>query len=236
MTFDVEFIENNNVLDVEFESVIQTGVDPEKVYNEGYNDGYAKAESENPLQYIYVKGFQWYKIDFPEGFDFVLNLLNKPDDCNAMLFGAKGIKTATISCDVEGTVAYGQMFRDCTVEIVDLTKFKPLPTNISYFAYYATKLKTILGAFDLSQCTAMTSAFAVANALEDIEFVPNTIKININFAYSNNLTAKSIQSIIDGLADLTGQTAQTVSWHSTVINKLTTEQYDQIIAKNWNFN
>lgn len=44
----------------------------------------------------------------------------------------------------------------------------------------------------------------------------------------------TLQSIIDGLADLTGGTAQTLTLNSNVSARLTAEQIATITAKNWN--
>lgn len=98
-------------------------------------------------------------------------------------------------------------------------------------------VKTIDGTpLDLSKCTASNStenAFQYCYALQDIEFAKETIKVNISFANSELLTAESIQSIIDGLADLTGGTTQTLTVHQTVRNKLTEDQLTTISNKNW---
>lgn len=72
-----------------------------------------------------------------------------------------------------------------------------------------------------------------SNALEEIRFAEKSIKQNISFANCANLSDLSAQSIIDGLADLTGQTAQTLTVHKTVGEKLTEEQKATITAKNW---
>ena len=50
---------------------------------------------------------------------------------------------------------------------------------------------------------------------------------------SPRLTDKSIQSIIDALADLTGKTSAKVTFHPTVKAKLTEEQLATIESKNW---
>ena len=70
-------------------------------------------------------------------------------------------------------------------------------------------------------------------SLVNVRFVANTIKLSIAFAQSDNLSTETIQSIIDGLADLTGGTAQTLTLHSTVGSKLTDTQKATITAKNW---
>ena len=73
----------------------------------------------------------------------------------------------------------------------------------------------------------------LCTSLVDIRFVPNTIPVAISFTSTQKLSAESIQSIIDGLADLTGGTAQTLTLHATVGGKLTDEQKATITAKNW---
>jgi hypothetical protein len=63
--------------------------------------------------------------------------------------------------------------------------------------------------------------------------ISGTIGKTISFAQSKKLSDASIQSIIDALADLTGQTALKVSFHSDTILKLTEDQIATISAKNW---
>lgn len=68
--------------------------------------------------------------------------------------------------------------------------------------------------------------------LENITF-EGTIGNSISFANSPLLTEKSVQSILDHLKDLTGQAAQTITFHATVGGKLTNAQKATITAKNW---
>jgi exopolyphosphatase/pppGpp-phosphohydrolase len=69
-------------------------------------------------------------------------------------------------------------------------------------------------------------------ALEHIIF-EGVIIVSIGFKQSSLLDNASIQSIINCLADLTGQTAQTLTLHADVGAKLTDEQKVTITAKNW---
>lgn len=69
-------------------------------------------------------------------------------------------------------------------------------------------------------------------ALEKITFA-GTIGQSLSLAWSPLLTNESVQSIIDHLKDLTGATAQTLTFHATVGGKLTQAQKDAISAKNW---
>ena len=96
--------------------------------------------------------------------------------------------------------------------------------------YYLTDVNTL----DLSNATVLNLMFNICYKLTNISFVESSIKISISFADSPLLSDESIQSIIDGLADLTGQTAQTVTFHKTVKNKLTEEQIASATSKNWN--
>lgn len=68
--------------------------------------------------------------------------------------------------------------------------------------------------------------------LENITF-EGTIGNNISFANSPLLTTESVQSIIDHLKDMTGQTAQTLTFHATVGAKMTDAQKATISSKNW---
>lgn len=47
------------------------------------------------------------------------------------------------------------------------------------------------------------------------------------------LTAASVQSVIDALKDLTGQTAQTLTFHANVGARMTDAQKAAVTAKNW---
>lgn len=49
----------------------------------------------------------------------------------------------------------------------------------------------------------------------------------------SNLSAESVQSVIDHLADLTGQTTQTLTFHATVGARLTEAQKTSITSRNW---
>ena len=86
---------------------------------------------------------------------------------------------------------------------------------------------------NLSNATNVTNMFNYNDALKEVRFVEKSIPMSINFAYSSAMSAETIQSIIDGLADLTGGTAQTLTLHATVGGKLTDEQKATITAKNW---
>ena len=94
-----------------------------------------------------------------------------------------------------------------------------------------SKLKTITKLRVNENCI-FTSPFKGCASLENIT-IDGTIGENFPISSSPSLSQDSINSIIDHLADLTGQTAKTVTFHQTVINNLTDEQYNKVSAKNW---
>ena len=102
-------------------------------------------------------------------------------------------------------------------------------TNASGF-FQNSGIQIIEEPFDFSNVTNTNNAFARSWSLIEIRFVAETIKVSITFG-SSNLSAESIQSIIDGLA--TVETAQTLTLHADVKTKLTQTQLDTITGKNW---
>ena len=107
-------------------------------------------------------------------------------------------------------------------------------TNVQQMFSYLPNLKIIDGTpINLSSVVYQNNFTDGLLSLEYIRFSANSIKLNITFRQSGKLTTESVQSIIDGLVDLTGSTAQTLTLHATVGGKLTDEQKASITAKNW---
>ncbi len=94
--------------------------------------------------------------------------------------------------------------------------------------FSGSAIETIEEPLDISKVTNTTNTFACDNLIE-IRFVPETIKISIDFSRCAKLSAQSVQSIIDGLATVT--TAQTLKLNSTIV--LTDAQKASITAKGW---
>lgn len=119
----------------------------------------------------------------------------------------------------------GRLF---VIPSLDLRNGKDFSSMFSW----SSKISEI-GEMDISNATNVNSMFNYCEGLQKISFVQGCIKLSLNFAQSNKLDDASIQSIIDGLADLTGKTAQTLTLHATVGGKLTQAQKDAASAKNW---
>ena len=207
-------------------------------YDEGYADGKAEGMEQGfeegvlSVPSYYAEYINFGGEVFPENYNFVMKV-RKSIGINFMRSqNLKSIKL--IADDTTHTINMQQIYRECaTLEIVDLTEYGRKITNASYMFFQAKAIKSVYGALDVSECTSFTNWLNGAPNLEDIEFAPGTIKISIPFSWNDKLTDASVQSIIDGLADLTGQTAQTLTFTGTVGNKLTQAQKDAISAKNW---
>lgn len=147
----------------------------------------------------------------------------------------KGLKKIILKCDAtEISIASSYAFNKSDVEEVDLSAFYPIFANLGATFGSSTKLKTIRGQLDLSAIkTGNLSSFSSCTSLVDLELKKNTLFVSFGIAQSPLLSDESIQSIIDGLADLTGGTAQTITFHKDVKAKLTDDQIAQITSKNW---
>lgn len=77
------------------------------------------------------------------------------------------------------------------------------------------------------------NCFGGCSKLRQVRFAPGAIFKSVTFSNSSLLSDASVESIIEGLEDLTGQALQTVTFHKTVGEKLTNEQKAAITAKNW---
>lgn len=135
--------------------------------------------------------------------------------------------------------------------VMDFSQCKTFNYAFAYINHTTMKIPFI----DLSIATNTTSTFQnlkgdtlhlkfsestniASNMLSGIQNLVNftvegTIGMNISLPNADKLSTESVQSIIDHLKDLTGQTAQKVQFHTTVAGKLTDEQIATIFAKNW---
>lgn len=205
-------------------------------YEQGYEDG--KNSVGNPLEYADKLYETFYGVTFPDEYELSLNLPNVTN-LNSAFYGAKGIKKITIKGNTAGNnVVFNRAFRGSSLETIDLTELNAkFDSDITFAFYHNANLIEILGELDFSNVTlgvnGNSGAFVGCSKLVTITPKANSIKISIRFSESNLLSDLSIQSIIDGLADLTGGTAQTLTLHATVGNKLTDTQKTTITAKNW---
>lgn len=156
----------------------------------------------------------------------------------AVTNSSKGIRSVKIKCLTKGVLSslntsFQRELNNTDLEIVDLSEAYLAPLVDSTRAFYrAGGLKQIIGELDLSAHTSVNNyAFQYLNSLEEIRFKPSSILYSVAFNHSSLLSAESIQSVIDGLA--TVETAQTLTFHADVKEKLTEAQIATITSKNW---
>lgn len=206
------------------------------VYDAGYAKGQA-AGGEDILQYATNADYLFNAATFPDGYELTINIPNMTENANRLVRYAKGVKKVVLKGNTaNNAIGLQYAFQNDSkgmLEIVDATEWgegglKPTYAN-NCFAN--NKLQSILGEIDMSVVVNVSSMFNSAESLMDVRFKANTIKKSLEFGQSYNLTADSVQSIVDGLADLTGQTTQTLTLHKNIA--LTDDQKATISGKNW---
>lgn len=100
----------------------------------------------------------------------------------------------------------------------------------TYFADCSSLEEVRLGCEDVPVTSIGANAFRGCSALSTVEII-GTVNTAQNFGICDKLGADSVQSIIDCLADLTGQTTQTLTLHANIA--LTDDQKATISGKNW---
>ena len=145
-------------------------------------------------------------------------------------------RPVAVSCLHYSDTANGTNFSDFAANSWQLKEMPPIDTSngekFTRMFYFCRALHTI-GELNLSKATDVASMLDYCDELAHIHFVAGSIHLSLALAKSSKLDDASIQDIIDGLADLTGQTAQTLTLHATVGAKLTQAQKDAVSAKNW---
>lgn len=149
------------------------------------------------------------------------------------------VKHLTINCHTKLTdlkQAFDRKYKeDLTLEHLTLNIDTSEATSAYYFVSGLKVLKVIDGQpLNFSKMTNVTSVLSNTTVLEEIRFVENSIPLSINFSSCPKLSNDTIQSIIDGLADLTGGTTQTLTVHQTVYQKIIDNRWDvDITDKKW---
>lgn len=165
--------------------------------------------------------------------DIVLHMENTNSMSNAFSGAIFGCKKLTVYISSKCTTFFRAFRLGAGLEEIEIIGDTSSVVNFSA-AFTRVGLKRVLGDFDFSSISIPANQSEMfGSALEEFYPVANTIKVSISFYNCANLIPKSVQAIIDGLADLTGGTTQTLTLHATVGGKLTDEQKATITAKNW---
>ena len=198
-----------------------------KSYGEGY-----KAGGNGVLLYATGITHLLDKAIFTDGAELEIYVPNFSDNMEFLAKDTTGLKKLVLRCDnTDGIMNGQQAFIYSSVEILDISQWKRKLSNTTHFAS-ASKLVTIIGAFDLSDTKSTHLFLSSATNLVDVSFVPGTIFVDFSFSGCSMLSDASIQSIVDGYADMTGQTSPTLTVHPTVGAKMTDAQKATLTAKN----
>lgn len=209
----------------------------QKVYDAGYAAGQAAGGGEDLFAYATNINnlFANSPNSFPDGYELTLDIPYFVGGAEGTFSGAKGIKKVTLKGNVNNSAANLRYFclNSPTLEEIDFTEFGDGVVRVAngQSAFDAPKIHTIKGVLDLSGASVISGV--VGGSIVNVTFKPLTIKKDFSLKWSNNLSDETIQSILDGLADLTGGTAQTLTLHATVGAKLTEAQKAAVTSKNW---
>ena len=120
---------------------------------------------------------------------------------------------------------------DKTKKITFSPKLKVKRIGLGF--YFRRNLVEINGELDFSEVevNSQNNVFDYCDSLVEIRFTKESIKYNLSFTQSSQLSDESIQSILDGLANVS--TTQTLSLNSAVYAKLTEEQKQSATDKGW---
>lgn len=144
-----------------------------------------------------------------------------------------------INIDEDKSQSWTRAFRiDTSVEYFNLKNisFSPklIGTSFQYMFYNQQFLENITGEIDFTKISSATNIalmFYACNNLKEVRFTKESLKYNLQMAQSGSLSLESLQSIIDGLGNVT--TTSTLSLNSTAYNKLTEEQKQSATDKGW---
>ena len=219
------------------EGVLEIPAKIDEVYDKGYEDGTAEGGGGEDVL-LYAKTLpSYYSSAFPEGYELTLTIPNfEPDTSGSFgkwgnVTGLKRLKLVS-NATVSGLIATTLM-NSSSIEEFDISEF---PRNFTVMAstfLHCQKLRKILGELDLTSATFNGYEFYNCTSLEEIRIKAGTLNKSVAFAQSSKLSDASILSIIDGLADLSGQTRQTITFHKDMESRITPDQKIAIDEKNW---
>jgi hypothetical protein len=124
----------------------------------------------------------------------------------------------------------GYMFYNSLIKAVGLVDISALTNTTQVASFFNTSTLETIRNLIPPKCAMGASCWGAALTNLGID---GEITKNFNLSRCSKLTAESADSVIEHLADLTGKTTQTLTFHNTVGSKLTEAQKQQITAKNW---
>lgn len=216
----------------------------ERGYEEGYDVGYKDGVNSCAPDFLpFASSVKFTDLNLFEKAEVELNIPLAKDYSSMMADNVSNttVEHLTINGSLGGTItnatsAFGtsNAYKDTTLKRItfncDFSKCKLFSVMLAY----RSALEVIDGKpIDFSSATTIGNFNTGNYRLKEIRVVPLSIKVPISFATASSLTDETIQSIIDGLADMTGVTTQTLTLTTAVVSKLTEAQLETIRSKNW---
>lgn len=213
----------------------------EIVYNTGYEQGKSEGDGTGVRPTNYASAIKFTTDEWAESDNVVIDMPNLKD--MASMFGYitfNKIKALTIRSETPITTC-GSAFQGSSGSSGDMLERLILYVDFSQCTTFSNtfmtrpNLTSIEGnPIDFSSATSIgNGTFGYLGKLQSLRVVPGSIHASIRFVNSPSLDDATIQNIIDGLADLTGGTAQTLTFATQVKAKLTDAQKATITGKNW---
>ena len=172
----------------------------------------------------------WYEgAKFPANTELTVYVGAKIENLLAMFASATNLKKVKLVGDNSGC-DMDQMFASSSVEEVDfsgLTLFQTFGASETFSN--CQNLVNVLGVLD-GEYNYSSWGFENCPKLETVRFKKGSIVCDIYIAESPKLTAATVQSIIDGMNEIT---SGALYLHSDVLNKLTEAQKKEITDKGW---
>lgn len=172
----------------------------------------------------YMSAVRFYKAVFPSGTDLVLEFENIGNDSQSILFqGATGLKSIKLIYKGEQcTKSFSSMFgmvdnvKDYELQVIDFSEFNVISNSFLNFCYGKINLVEVKGELDLSKSNINTNIFSGCPNLVEVRFAKGTIVSSLPLSNTAYLSDASIDSIINGFADMTGQTSPILTVHKDV--------------------
>lgn len=143
----------------------------------------------------------------------------------AMFWYCRMLKHIDVSnWDTRNVNDFNAVFRGCdALQKIDLTRWDA--SNITSTGNY--------GMFNQSGVISIIGDYTIDDVVQNNISCLNGLTVNVNTGNPTKINRASLRALINGLADLTGQTAQTLKIGNTNIAKLTEEDIAIATNKNW---
>jgi hypothetical protein len=173
------------------ENIKRGKTDLDDMYNKGYSDGKAEGGTPDPKL---VRDAE------------LLYLSNRID------FSTTNITELEMDCINKTSFQY--FVQNCEQLVTVKVKNTQKVSNW-YFAFAGCNNLLTLEELDFSSLSTTSNAFRCANVTR-FRIVAGTIKSSVDFSYMGKLDDESLWSVVNGYADMTGQTSPVLTLHADV--------------------